>query len=89
MPSFGSDQPINSVSAGDLARWGLLDQVRRQQRMDALLRHRPLPGPERLMLFRQEIEQTLNLTDQDQRSAWLARVGLTEDDLNVMASRPW
>ena len=89
MPSFGSDQPINSVSAGDLARWGLLDQVRRQQRMDALLRHRPLPGPERLMLFRQEIEQTLNLTDQDRRSAWLARVGLTEDDLNVMASRPW
>ena len=41
------------------------------------------------MLFRQEIEQTLNLTDQDQRAAWLAHVGLTEDDLNVMASRPW
>ena len=52
MSFSGSDQPINLVSPGDLARWGLLDQVLRQQRMDALLRHRPLPGPERLMLFR-------------------------------------
>ena len=89
MSIFGSDQSINSVSPGDLARWGLLDQVRRQQRMDALLRHWPLPGPERLMLFRQELEQTLNLTDQDQRTVWLASVGLTEDDLNVIASRSW
>ena len=89
MSIFGSDQSINSVSPGDLARWGLLDQVRRQQRMDALLRHWPLPGPERLMLFRQELEQNLNLADQNQRTVWLARVGLSEDDLNVMASRSW
>ena len=89
MSSSGSDQPINLVSPGDLARWGLLDQVLRQQRMDALLRHRPLPGPERLMLFRQELEQRLNLSDQEQRGAWLARVGLSENDLNLMASRSW
>ena len=89
MSSSASNQFLNPVSQVDLARWGLLDEVRRQQRMDALLRHRPLPGPERLMLFRQELEQTLNLTDQDQRTVWLARVGLSEDDLNLIASRSW
>ena len=89
MTSSASDQPLNPVSHGDLVRWGLLDQVRRQQRIDALIRHRPLPGPERLMLFRQELEQTLKLTDPDQRAEWLARSGLSEDDFNVMASRSW
>ena len=36
MSSSASDQPLNPVSHGDLVRWGLLDQVRRQQRIDAL-----------------------------------------------------
>ena len=51
MTSSGSDQAFASVSQADLARWGLLEQVQRQRRMDVLLRNRPLPGPERLMLF--------------------------------------
>ena len=89
MSSSGSDQSINPVTPGDLARWGLLNEVRRQQRMDALLRHRPLPDPERLMLFRQELEQTMQLTNPERRRAWLSRNGLSEDDFNVMAYRSW
>ena len=89
MTSSGSDQVFASVSQADLARWGLLDQVQRQRRMDALLRNRPLPEPERLMLFRQELEQRLDLIDPDRRAAWLDRSGLTESDLDVLACRPW
>ena len=62
--------------------------MRRQQRMDALLRHRPLPDPERLMLFRQELEQTMQLTNPARRRQ-LSRNGLSEDDFNVMAYRSW
>ena len=89
MTSPGSDQAFASVSQADLARWGLLEQVQRQRRMDVLLRNRPLPGPERLMLFRQELEQRLDLIDPDRRAAWLDRSGLTESDLDVLACRPW
>ena len=89
MTSSGSDQAFASVSHADLARWGLLEQVQGQRRMDVLLRNRPLPGPERLMLFRQELEQRLDLIDPDRRAAWLDRSGLTESDLDVLACRPW
>ena len=89
MTSSGSDHAFASVSQADLARWGLLEQVQRQRRMDVLLRNRPLPGPERLMLFRQELEQRLDLIDPDRRAAWLDRSGLTESDLDVLACRPW
>lgn len=89
MSSSASNQFLNPVSQVDLARWGLLDEVRRQQRMDALLRHRPQPSPERLMLFRQELEQTMQLTNPEYRRAWLSRNGLSEDDFNVMACRSW
>ena len=89
MTSSGSDQAFASVSQADLARWGLLEQVQRQRQMDVLLRNRPLPGPERLMLFRQELEQRLDLIDPNLRTAWLDRSGLTESDLDVLACRPW
>lgn len=89
MTSSGSNQASTSVSQADLARWGLLEQVQRQRRMDVLLRNRPLPGPERLMLFRQELEQRLDLIDPDRRAAWLDRSGLTESDFDVLACRPW
>jgi len=89
MTSPGSDRMFDSVSQADLARWGLLEHVQRQRRMDVLLRNRPLPGPERLMLFRQDLEQRLDLIDPDHRAAWLDRSGLTESDLDVLACRPW
>jgi len=89
MTSPGSDRMFDSVSQADLARWGLLEQVQRQRRMDVLLRNRPLPGPERLMLFRQDLEQRLDLIDPERRAAWLSRSGLTESDLDVLACRPW
>ncbi|MEN9766107.1 MAG: hypothetical protein RLZZ32_67 [Cyanobacteriota bacterium] len=77
------------INSSDLARWGLLEQVARERVIDGLLRDRPLPGPERLMLMREELEQRLGLLDPERRQQWLQRQGLSEDDLNRMAARSW
>jgi parvulin-like peptidyl-prolyl isomerase len=77
------------ITSSDLARWGLLEQVARERCIDGLLRDRPLPGPERLRLMRQDLEQRLGLLDPERRHQWLERHGLGEDDLNRMAARSW
>jgi hypothetical protein len=59
--AMGVDQPMGGVSTAELARWGLLEQVARERCIDELLRDRPLPGPERLMLLRQDLERRLGL----------------------------
>lgn len=79
----------HSVGLADLARWGLLDQVARERCIDDLLADRPLPAPERLILLRQELEQRLQLQEPERRQHWLARHGLTEEDLDRMAARSW
>ena len=78
-----------SVSVAELARWGLLEQVARERCIDELLRDRPLPGPERLILLRQELEQRLHLLEPQAREQWLQRHGLTDHDLDRMAARSW
>jgi parvulin-like peptidyl-prolyl isomerase len=77
------------ITNSDLARWGLLEQVARERAIDGLLRDRPLPGPERLMLMREELEQRLGLLDPERRQQWLQHQGLNDDDLNRMAARSW
>lgn len=79
----------DSVSAAELARWGLLEQVARERCVDGLLRDRPLPGPERLILLRQELEQRLDLLEPQVRDQWLQRFALTDEDLDRMAARSW
>lgn len=78
-----------SATVAELARWGLLDRVARERCMDELLLNRPLPGPERLFLLRQELEQRLDLLDAQLRQQWLHRHGLTDQDLDRMAARSW
>ena len=79
----------SAVDNQDLARWGLLERVRRERLIDQLLMDRPLPSPEHLLPLRQDLEQRLNLLDQDGRARWLQAQGLQDDDLNRMAARPW
>ncbi len=78
-----------SVSVAELARWGLLEQVARERCIDELLRDRALPGPERLILLRQELEQRLQLLEPQVREQWLQRHSLTDHDLDRMAARSW
>jgi hypothetical protein len=80
---------LPEVSTGDLARWGLLHQVARERCKDRLLHNRPLPGPELMLLMRQELEQKLGLIDSERRMQWLEIHGLGEEDLNRMAARSW
>ncbi len=79
----------SEVLSSDLARWGLVDQVARERCIDGLVRHRPLPGPERLLLLRQELEQKLGLADPGRRGQWLNQHGLSEGDFDHMAARSW
>ena len=87
--AMGGDQPTGGVSAAELARWGLLEQVARERCIDELLRDRPLPGPERLLLLRQDLERRLGLQELEPRQGWLARHGLVDGDLDRMAARSW
>lgn len=77
------------ISSADLARWGLLEQVARERCIDQLLEDRPLPGPDRLLLLRQDLERRLQLQDPEVRQGWLARHGLSEAELDRMAVRSW
>lgn len=80
---------MGDVTGGELARWGLLEQVERERCLDELLRDCPLPEPERLLLLRQNLERQLGLQELEPRQAWLAHFGLVDRDLDLMAARSW
>lgn len=81
-----SESPI---SWADLARWGLLQQVARERCIDQILQDRAMPGPDRLLLLRQDLERRLELQDPQHRQRWLDQHGLREVDLDRMAVRSW
>ena len=71
----------------DLARWGLLEVVRREQRLDQLLADLPLPEAADLAALRGDLDQRLGLVDREARTQWLESQGLSEADFDAMASR--
>ena len=71
----------------DLARWGLLEIVRREQCLDHLLVDFPLPEAADLVALRGDLDQRLGLADGEARARWLESQGLSEADFDAMAAR--
>lgn len=78
-----------AVPVVDLVRWGLAEQVRREQAMDLLLADQPLPDDMRQGLLDEDLCRRLGLAGEAERQVWMQRYGVGEADWQRMAARPW
>ena len=82
-------QSKEQYSASDLARWGLLDAVRREAAIDQLIAAVPMPPqPVAEVLLRQWAQQQ-GISSAAMLQPRLAELGLCSDDLPSVLARPW
>jgi len=85
----GGRRDHSSVSSRDLARWGLLEAVRREAARDQLIATVALPSQPVLEVLLSQWAQNQGLTSQDALDRWLAERSLGPADLPDLAARGW
>lgn len=77
------------ITPEQLARWGLLRQVQREDCIDHLLEEMEAPDRAELEGLQRDWLKAHELTSQADLQVWLAKQGLNETTWLSMISRPW
>jgi parvulin-like peptidyl-prolyl isomerase len=78
-----------AVTPEQLARWGLLHQVQREECIDHLLDEVEQPDPGQLKALQEQWLQAHELHNQQALQSWLQQQGLNQQNWTELVSRPW
>jgi len=78
-----------AVTPEQLARWGLLHQVQREECIDHLLDEVEQPDASQLKVLQEQWLQAHELQNQQALQSWLQQQGLNQQNWTELVSRPW
>ena len=78
-----------AVTPEQLARWGLLHQVQREECIDHLLDEVEQPDASQLKLLQEQWLQAHDLQNQQALQSWLQQQGLNQQNWTELVTRPW
>jgi len=78
-----------AVTPEQLARWGLLHQVQREECIDHLLDEVEQPDPGQLKALQEQWLQAHELSNQQALQGWLNQQGLNQENWTELITRPW
>jgi len=78
-----------AVTPEQLARWGLLHQVQREECIDHLLDEVEQPDASQLKVLQEQWLQAHDLQNQQALQSWLQQQGLNQQNWTELVSRPW
>jgi len=78
-----------AVTPEQLARWGLLHQVQREECIDHLLDEVEQPDASQLKVLQEQWLQAHDLQNQQALQSWLQGQGLNQQNWTELVSRPW
>ena len=78
-----------AVTPEQLARWGLLHQVQREECIDHLLDEVEQPDASQLKLLQEQWLRAHDLQNQQALQSWLQQQGLNQQNWTELDSRPW
>jgi len=78
-----------AVTPEQLARWGLLHQVQREECIDHLLDEIEQPDANQLKTLQEQWLQAHELPNQQALQGWLNQQGLNQENWTELITRPW
>jgi parvulin-like peptidyl-prolyl isomerase len=78
-----------AVTPEQLARWGLLHQVQREECIDHLLDEVKQPDASQLKALQEQWLQAHELQNQQALQSWLQQQGLNQQNWTELVTRPW
>ena len=78
-----------AVTPEQLARWGLLHQVQREECIDHLLDEVDQPDANQLKTLQEQWLQAHELPNQQALQGWLNQQGLNQENWTELITRPW
>ena len=78
-----------AVTPEQLARWGLLHQVQREECIDHLLDEVEQPDANQLKTLQEQWLQAHELPNQQALQGWLNQQGLNQENWTELITRPW
>jgi len=78
-----------AVTPEQLARWGLLHQVQREECIDHLLDEVEQPDASQLKVLQEQWLQAHELQNQQALQSWLQQQGLNQQNWTELVTRPW
>ena len=78
-----------AVTQEQLARWGLLHQVQREECIDHLLDEVEQPDANQLKTLQEQWLQAHELPNQQALQGWLNQQGLNQENWTELITRPW
>ena len=79
----------SAVTPEQLARWGLLHQVQREECIDHLLDEVEQPDANQLKTLQEQWLQAHELPNQQALQGWLNQQGLNQENWTELITRPW